>query len=319
MTLIRDLEDLPSAAQGGAVSVGNFDGVHLGHAGLLAALRQRADEVGGPAVVLTFDPHPAALLRPGSEPIPLTTLERRAELLSRQGVDYVVICRTTADLLQLTAEEFFQQILVDRLGCRAIVEGPNFFFGRDRRGNVSLLREWCEAAQILFQVADGAFTGHQRETDTPTMISSTSIRQLLMRGEIIQANEILTAPYQLAGVVEHGDGRGRQLGFPTANLGGIQTLIPATGVYATSVSIAGTEHASATHIGPNLTFAEDGGVKVETHLVGYSGDLYGRSLRVDFLGRLREITKFASVTELIAQMERDIEAARNWVRYPKQI
>ncbi|QEG42953.1 bifunctional riboflavin kinase/FAD synthetase [Roseimaritima ulvae] len=304
-TLIRSFDDLSDEARGGAVSIGNFDGVHQGHASLVEQLCEAARRVGGPAVVVTFDPHPAAILRPEHEPARLTTVERRAELLARLGVQHVIVCPVDQEFLNLSAEQFFQGVVVDRLRSRAVVEGPNFFFGRNREGDLPRLRELSQQAGVELTVVEPC----QRAEE---MISSSQIRRLLAAGRIEDANQRLTAHYQLTGRVETGDQRGRQLGFPTANLHGLQTLVPAAGVYATRVHIDGQAYAAATHIGPNPTF---GGTadKVEVHVLSFNGDLYGRLLSVDFLTHVRDIAQFTSVQELKQQLQRDIAQVESMV------
>ncbi len=286
--------------------MGNFDGVHRGHAALVARLRKLADTLAGPAVVMTFDPHPAALLRPGSEPVRLTEIERRAELLGRLGVDHVVVCRTTQALLRLSAREFFDQVLLARLGARGIVEGPNFFFGRDRQGNVERLKTFCDDTDVACEIAEAT-------VDAEQLVSSTEVRRRIADGEIDEANRLLTAPYRISGVVVRGDRRGAALGFPTANLSDFRTLVPGPGVYASRVElphIPGRSFLAATHIGPNPTFEERGQSKVEVHLLDFQGDLYGQRLQVDFVGRVRDIARFESVESLVEQLHRDIHAVR---------
>lgn len=303
MTLISDLQNVPPTALGGAVSVGNFDGVHLGHAALIGRLRSLAERIGGPAVVMTFDPHPAALLRPGSEPVRLTEIPRRAELLGRLGVDHVVVCRTTPELLRLTARDFFDRVLVAGLDARGIVEGPNFFFGRDRQGNVERLAAFCREAGVICEISEPT-------VDANSLVSSTEVRRRIAAGQIEEANRLLTAPYRISGTVVRGDARGAELGFPTANLSDIRTLVPGPGVYASQVEIAGRVYAAATHIGPNPTFEDRGQSKVEAHLLDYSGDLYRTRLQVDFIRRVRDIARFESVDLLVQQLHRDIDTVR---------
>lgn len=302
MKLTRSLDGIPAAAKRGALSVGNFDGVHRGHAALLGRLRQMADHLGGPAVVATFDPHPAAILRPQAVPPRLTWIERRAELLGHCGVDQVVVCRTDKAFLNLSADEFFQQVVLDALAARGIVEGPNFFFGRGREGDVVKLKQMCAAADLRFQIAEPT-------EQSGEMISSTLIRAALSDGQIERANALLTAPYAIRGRVIRGSARGAALGFPTANLADIETLIPAAGVYATRAHLDGRVLMAATHVGPNPTFGEQQG-KVEVHLLGFEGNLYGRLLQVDFVRRVRDIARFDSTDALCRQMRADIDQVK---------
>ena len=309
MLIHRQINDLPADARGGAVAIGNFDGVHRGHARLVERLVERAREVGGPAVVFTFDPHPVRILRPAECPPPLTWTERKAELLAGLGVDRVIAYPTDEALLRLTARAFFDLILRDTLGARALVEGPNFFFGHDREGDVALLAQLADEAGMTLDVVEPT-------EDHGELISSSRVRKLIGdTGDVAAAAEMLTAPYRLRGIVTHGAGRGAKIGFPTANLEGIDTLLPAQGVYAGVGRLQGKEGdagvwPAAVNIGPNPTFGE-GASKVETHLIGCEETIYGRPLEVDFLARLRDVRTFNSADELVAQVGQDVRAARS--------
>ncbi len=291
---------VPGMSQEVCVAIGNFDGVHRGHGAMLAELRQLSRRLGVAAVAVTFDRHPITVLRPGSAPPLLTTLEDRLQLLRWAGVDDVAVLPVTAELLQMTAEEFFERILCRQFRARGIVEGPNFHFGRNRAGNVRLLRSLCDAAGMQFQEASVV-------VDSGEMISSSRIRELLGRGLLRQATELLGHPYRLRGFVQRGAERGRTLGFPTANLGEIGTLIPAHGVYAGMTHITDQWYPVAVNLGPNPTFADQRD-KVECHIVGYSGDLYGQQLAVDLLSELRPSRTFGSVVDLVEQIRRDVAA-----------
>jgi riboflavin kinase/FMN adenylyltransferase len=291
----------PSDCRGGALSVGNFDGVHRGHIALLNELRCRAAAVHGPAVALSFDPHPLQLLRPDSYPPPLTTVAERARLLQAHGADHVVLLRTTHDMLQLTAEEFFEQVVRARFDVRAMVEGESFGFGRGRGGNVATLAELCRRDGLTLVVVPPVHVGGEP-------VSSSRVRAALQRGAVAEATECLGRPYRLIGTVGTGQRRGATLGFPTANLVRTETLVPGDGVYAVGVEHAGRAWAGAANVGPNPTFGENAH-KVEVHLIGFQGDLYGRELAVDFVERLRDTRPFAGVNELVAQLRADMERA----------
>ncbi len=305
MHIIRHLESLPAAARGGAVSIGNFDGVHRGHLAIVRQLLQRAEAVGGPAIVFTFDPHPVRLLRPEQCPPPLTWTERKAELLAAQGVDWIVAYPTDEALLQLSAEEFFQRIVRDALSARALVEGPNFYFGHNREGTVERLVQLAAAADISLDVVspveiDGA------------IVSSSRVRDLVSRGEVRQAMKLLSAPYRIRGMVTHGAGRGAKIGFPTANLGAVDTLLPAQGVYAGRAFVADATWPAAINLGPSPTFG-DPTSRVEIYIVGLDEPLYGQPLEVDFLARLRDIRPFESPAALVEQLTRDVEQVKRIV------
>lgn len=293
----------PGARVGGpcAVAVGNFDGVHLGHAAIVRRLREAADRLGLPAVAITFDPHPASVLRPAEAPVPLTTPERRADLLRRLGVDMVCVQPADAALMAVEAEDFFARILRDRLGARAVVEGRDFRFGARRRGDVAMLERLCAAAGSGFELVPAVVVDGEP-------VSSSRIRGLVAAGLIREARALLTADYRLTGTVAVGARRGATIGFPTANLSEVNTLLPALGVYAARVRLEGREHAAAVHVGPNVTFGESR-VTVEAHLFGFSGDLYGRRLDVDFLDRVRDTRRFSSAEELKTQLADDVATA----------
>jgi riboflavin kinase/FMN adenylyltransferase len=295
-------ETPPAEYRGGALTIGNFDGVHLGHAALVAEARRQAKAVQGPAVAMTFDPHPLQLLRPEAFQPVLTSTARRAELLHGCGIDHVLILRTTAELLQLRAAEFFQQVIRDRLETRVLVEGPNFGFGRNREGNVQMLGALCRAGGLdLVQVPPLQVAGKP--------VSSSRVREALVRGAVAEAALWMGRPYRLSGVVGTGQKRGRALGFPTANLENLETLIPGDGVYAVRVHERGQIWPGAANIGPNPTFGEQAH-KVEAHLIGFAGDLVGQTLDIEFIERLRDTRPFAGATELVEQLRRDVEQAK---------
>lgn len=265
----------------------------------------RAREVDGPAVVFTFDPHPVRVLRPLQCPPPLTWTERKAELLAELGVDRIVAYPTDEALLRLTAREFFDQIVVHALRARSMVEGPNFYFGHNREGNVAVLESLTRRAGVTLDVVEPV------ETDGVT-VSSSRIRELIAAGAVGGAARQLTAPYRIRGMVTHGAGRGAKLGFPTANLEAIDTLLPAAGVYAGRAWIGGKPWPAAINLGPNPTFGENA-LKVEIHVLDLTAALYGQPLEVDFVARLRDVLKFASQIELVSQLQTDVERVRELV------
>ena len=290
------------ALQGSAVTIGNFDGVHQGHAKLLEQLILRAREVGGPAIVLTFDPHPVRILRPELAPPPLTWTSRKAELLCDLGVDVTVVYPTDKNLLDLSAEQFFDQIVIQRLGAKAVVEGPNFAFGKDRGGSIELLQTLCDAHDVQLQIVPPLLEGDQ-------FVSSSRIREAISVGDVGTASEMLTRPYRVRGMVTHGMNRGATMGFPTANLVGIDTLVPASGVYAAVAWWQDRPYAAAVNIGGNPTFAEPVH-KFEVHLLDFKQIIYGQVLSVDILSRLRGVKTFDNQDALLAQVQQDIAAVR---------
>lgn len=285
-----------------AVAVGNFDGVHLGHAAIIRQLCVSARQLDVPAVAFTFDPHPAAVVRPAAAPAPLSTPARRAALLRSLGVDAVVVQPTDQALVSLPADSFYADILRSRLRARAIVEGQDFRFGASRTGDIHLLQTLCGRDGVIL------------ETVPPVMadglpVSSSRLRGLISMGAVREASLLLTSPYRLTGTVVEGAKRGATIGFPTANLSGIATLMPAAGVYAARVTLPDlATRPAAVHIGPNISFGETR-ISVEVHLIGFAGDLYGIVLDVDFLDRLRDTVRFDSIDSLKAQLTADVARA----------
>ena len=299
MTFIRDLDELPDTFQAGALTIGNFDGVHLGHAALVKELVSAAQAVAGPAVVFTFDPHPVTVLRPELAPVPLVWMERKAELLRQLGVDLVVAYPTDKQFLKLSPEAFFEKVVRGRLNTRTMIEGANFCFGHDRQGTIDTLREHCELAQIGLRVVESVSLADD-------MISSSRIRKLVQAGEVALAGQLLARPYRVRGIVERGAARGAAIGFPTANLAAIESLIPGFGVYAGRTHWEGRDWPAAIHVGSNPTF-EENEVKFEVHLVGFKGDLYGQTLEVDIMERIREVQTFDSKESLQEQLRQDVQ------------
>ena len=299
-------EPIPDACRGGAVTIGNFDGVHRGHGALLRELRKQAESVAGPAVVLTFESHPLQLLRPELFQPLLTTATDRAELLCAAGADHVILLKTTRDLLHLTAPEFFRYVIQEKLAARALVEGPNFGFGRDREGTIEILAALCGQAAVNLTIVPPFLLGERT-------VSSSRVRTALQQCLVREATEMLGRPYHLHGIVRTGQQRGRTIGFPTANLEQIQTLVPKDGVYAVRVQHNGQSWPGAANIGANPTFGENAH-KVEVHLIGFQGDLVGQSLKVEFLDRLRDTRPFGNAAELIEQLRSDVEQARQIYR-----
>ena len=302
MQLFTDLSEFPGGLRGAALTIGNFDGVHKGHAELIGVVKQLAAKHQSAAIIFTFDPHPARILRPAQAPTPLTWIDRKADLLAELGVDAVIAYRTNRELLNLSYQEFFQKIVVDAVGAKAMAEGPNFFFGQNRLGTPEKLEQLCASHQIELKIVEPRI-------DAEEFISSSRIRQLISTGQVDAAARMLTRPYRIRGMVTHGAARGGSLGFPTANLDAIDTLIPAAGVYAGRTYVDGRAHWSAIHIGPNPTFG-DNLLKVESHLLDYESSLYGQVIEVDFITRLRDIHRFDSAEQLLKQLEQDIKATR---------
>ncbi|QDT16008.1 bifunctional riboflavin kinase/FAD synthetase [Alienimonas californiensis] len=296
---------VPPEARGGLLSVGNFDGVHRGHAAILSELKRLATKRGVPAVAVTFDPHPVAVLRPEFAPALLTTHDRRAELLRAGGADAVVRLPVDRNLLAHSAGQFFERVLLGAFGAVGVVEGGDFRFGKDRVGDVSTLRRWGRPHGWTVETVDAVSID-----DAP--VSSSRIRALIAEGELTAANRLLGRPHRLAGTVVTGEGRGRTLGFPTANLSELDVLPPAPGVYAGRTTVDGVTYPVALHLGPRPTF-DAGPPTAEAHLLDFQGDLYGRRLAVELLDRVRGVRAFADADELKRQVRADVAKTRQLV------
>lgn len=300
MELIRDLAAFPTSMRGGVLSIGKFDGLHVGHAEILRALIASARRSGVSSIAFTFEPSPTEILRPSVAPPPLCTLERKIELISSFGPDLLIVFPTTKAFLELDAEAFFDLVVLKSLGASGLIEGANFNFGSHRSGNCDLLERMCAKNRLSFEKIS-SIQAFGRE------VSSSRIRSLLRDGQVATARGMLGRPYRLTGCVIHGEHRGRKLGFPTANLSRFRTILPKSGLYAAWASTEFGEFPAAVNLGGNPTFGVSS-VKIEAHLIGFSGDLYGRTISLDFLSRLRDIVPFASQEELVEQMKKDLHS-----------
>lgn len=286
-----------------AVALGNFDGVHLGHQELVRQLLARARSAGLPAVALTFDPHPLAVLAPERAPVPLTTLDDRAALLQAAGLDGVAVLPFTPELARHTAGDFVREQLAGWLGARWIAVGEGFRFGRGRSGDAALLAR--EGAQLGFELL---VVPPVLESDEP--VSSTRVREALSRGAVDVAARLLGRPHRVMGPVVVGAQRGRGLGFPTANLAPPAVALPADGVYAGRAVLATGPWPAVINVGRRPTF-DHGALRLEAHLLDWQGDLYGRELGIEFVARLRGEQRFDGPAALRSQIERDAAQARS--------
>jgi len=288
------------------VTVGNFDGVHRGHQALVAAARESARSRGGTTVVLTFDPHPSHVLSPHRAPEALLTVGQKAEILGALGVDRLAVLPFTRALAEKTAEDFARDVLQHCLGARSVIVGENFRFGRHRQGDAAHLAQLGRS--MGFSVEPVGAVLHDGAP-----ISSTRIRAAVARGEIEAANALLGRAYFLDGRVRHGEGRGRTLGFPTANLELLNEAVPGGGVYACRVRVEAAATSplrpAVVNVGRRPTFG-GGDMIVEVHLLDFQADLYDRVLRVLFVGKLRDEQKFADVDALKRQIAQDAAEAR---------
>ncbi|MER7795270.1 bifunctional riboflavin kinase/FAD synthetase [Streptomyces sp. NPDC097640] len=307
----RGLEDIPEDWGRSVVTIGSYDGVHRGHQVIISRTVAHARELGVPAVVVTFDPHPSEVVRPGSHPPLLAPHHRRAELMAGLGVDAVLILPFTAEFSRLSPGDFVVKVLVDKLHARAVVEGPNFRFGHKAAGNVAFLKELGTTYDYEVEVVDlyqrGAAGGGEP-------FSSTLVRRLVAEGDVAGAIEVLGRPHRVEGIVVRGAQRGRELGFPTANLETLpHTAIPADGVYAGWLTAQGEAMPAAISVGTNPQF-EGTERTVEAYAIDRVGlDLYGLHVQVDFLAYLRGQETFSSIEALLERMADDVKRARELV------
>jgi riboflavin kinase/FMN adenylyltransferase len=304
----QGLEGLRTLARGGVMSIGNFDGIHVGHRKLLAmadAIRTRSSS--GRVAIVTFEPHPLTVLRPELAPPRLTPPHTKQALLEAAGVNDYVILPPAPEVLNLTAADFWA-ILRDEARPAHLIEGNTFTFGKDRGGTIDRLREWSAQSSITLDIVEPVDAVLRDLSVVP--VSSSLIRWLVAHGRVRDAAICLGRPYALHGEVVRGFGRGRQIGVPTANLRCDDQLIPADGVFAGRCAIDGNTFAAAVSIGSLPTF-EERKFQVEAHLLGYDGDLYGRSVDVELLDWVREQWKFDGVEALKRQITRDLEVVKD--------
>ena len=309
MDVITDLDACDRPAHGTVATIGAYDGVHLGHRSVIAEVRRRAAQLGARSAVVTFDRHPASVVRPESAPRLLTSLDQKLELLAATGVDATVVVPFDAQASTESAEEFVERVLVGCLGVRSVVVGEDFHFGHQRRGNVALLRAMGE--QHGFDVDGLRLVPRVDGVDEP--VSSTAIRRALAGGQVEVAARLLGRPFEVRGTVVRGDQRGRQIGFPTANVEVPSAMaLPADGVYAgVYVRPDGSRHGCAVNLGRRPTFYEHADHSLlEAHLLDFSGDLYGDAATVEFVAFLRSERKFDGIEALAAQLRHDVDAAR---------
>lgn len=308
MEVVVGPERCVAPSQGSAVTIGAYDGVHRGHQQLIAELRHRAGERGLSTAVVTFDRHPATVVRPGSAPEQLTDLDQKLRLLAATGVDRTLVVPFDRARADESAEHFVADVLVAALATKLVVVGENFHFGHGRKGDVALLRDIGRVQG--FDVIGWSLAGD----DQGSPISSTRIRGLLAGGDVAGAAELLGHLHQVTGTVAHGDGRGGSvLGMPTANVSVAPgTALPAPGIYAGWYERPGGDrYPAALSLGYRPTFYDGGGsLLLESHLLDFSGDLYGELATVSFVARLRSEARFSSVADLVAQMHADVAAAR---------
>lgn len=290
------------------LTLGVFDGLHLGHQRIMQTVVDRAKAVDAVATAITFDPHPRAVLHPESAPPLLQTLDQRLANFEVLGIEQAIVVPFTSEFAAQPAEDFLNNIIRDRLHAKEVYLGKGFAFGKDRRGNIELLRKMSGELGFTADEIDEVQLRGMR-------ISSSKIRKLLDAGSVNLARRMLGRPYGVEGVIIRGNRRGHTIGFPTANLKPRNRVIPRYGVYATATLINGTWRKSITNIGVRPTFESDADPSIESYIFDFDGDLYGDVLRVRFLYRIRDERKFNGIDELKAQIEKDTRVARNYFRH----
>lgn len=303
MNIIYDLDELKEPLKNPVLTIGNFDGVHKGHLVLFDRVKARAKAIDGQSAVMTFEPHPTKVMKPGNGPPLITPIKQKLDLISDARIDVIFCIPFTHQFASISAQDFVQDILVDRLGIKEIVVGYDYTFGFKRQGNISLLQEMGEKLGFKVHVVDPIRLDN-------ALVSSTSIRELVQEGNLSEAKKLLGRDYQICGTVVKGKNRGgRLLGFPTANLKLIDELIPKGGVYAVTAIINDKIYYGVSNIGYNPTFGDEA-LSVETHLLNFSEDILGKTIRVNFIKRLRDEKTYGSVEELADQIALDVQQAK---------
>lgn len=303
MDVISDLRQLEKPLRKPVLTIGNFDGVHKGHLTLFDMAKERARAIDGLSVVMTFDPHPIKVVKPGNGPPLITLTQQKLELIKNAEIDLILCIPFTKQFAAISAHDFIQGILVDRVGISEIIVGHDYTFGRKREGNIRFLEEMGRTFGFVVHVLEPVRVNNK-------LVSSTSIRELVQKGNLSEAKELLGRDYQICGTVVRGKNRGgRLLGFPTANLDLIDELVPKAGVYAVEVLIGDQVFHGLTNIGYNPTFGK-GPFSVETHVLDFKGDLLDKNIRVRFIERLRDEKPFGSIKDLADQIGRDIVLTR---------
>lgn len=303
MIIYKKIEDITEPFSHACVTIGNFDGVHLGHQQLFAKVASKANKQKGTSVAITFEPHPLQVLRPGGIKL-ISNCEQKIELVEMAGIDVLVIVPFTKEFATTTAEYFVDKILLERIGMKELVVGYDYAFGKGRVGNIPFLQKQGKEKGFSVTVVDAYYT-------EGTLVSSTRIRQLLAEGDMVEARRLLGRSYQIRGEVQLGKQRGgKEIGFPTANLKfADEDLVPRHGVYVSQVICDGKCYGGIINIGCNPTFGEQALV-AETHIFDFNQDIYGKPIKVNLLEFLRSERKFKGIKELASQISKDVVRAR---------
>jgi len=308
LKIFDHLDKIHKPFKSAVITIGNFDGVHIGHQALFHEVIETAETVGGTSIAMTFEPHPIRVLKQNGHPPLITLYEQKAELIERTGIDVLICVPFSKAFAALSPDQFIKELLVKKIGMKAIVVGEDYSFGKNREGNIDLLKSY--GPDFGFEVIIARWIKMSRGfTDR---ISSTKIRELVTDGHMAEAEKMLGRRYQIRGRVMTGRDRGgKLLGIPTANINLHDELCPKTGIYAVTVECRGNHHNGVANIGYSPTF-EDHEFTVEVHILDFDDNIYGEKIRVNFITRLRDEIKFSNISELIDQIKKDIAAAREF-------
>ncbi len=306
MKLIEDLNQIAKPFHKGVITIGNFDGVHIGHQALFHEVIEQADAIGGTSIAMTFEPHPIRVLQKNGNPPLITLYNQKVELIARSGIDVLICVPFTHAFATITAQEYVEDILLKRIGVSMVVVGHDYTFGRNREGTLAVLQSYADRLGFKVKVLDWIKTANGRSE----RISSTKIRDLVTNGQVEDAYKILGRFYQIRGTVMTGRNRGgKLLGFPTANISLHDELCPKTGIYAVTVECLGNKYKGVANIGYSPTF-DDHQFTVEVHILDFDERIYDQEIRVNFVKRIRDEKKFASIPELADQIKQDAIQAR---------
>jgi riboflavin kinase/FMN adenylyltransferase len=306
MKVIDNLNKISKPFKNAVITIGNFDGVHIGHQALFHEVIETAEAIGGTSIAMTFDPHPMRVLKKNGHPPLITLYEQKAELIERTGIDVLICIPFTRDFAALTAQQFVKDLLVDKIGMKSIVVGKDYNFGKNREGDISLLKSYARDYGFEVIVAEWI----KSPKSLVDRISSTRIRELVTEGMMAQAEKMLGRNYQIRGTVVSGRDRGgKLLGIPTANINLHDELCPKTGIYAVTVECCNKQYKGVANIGYSPTF-QDHEFTVEVHIFDFEENIYGKKIRVNFIQRIRDEKKFSNISELIDQIKQDIATAQ---------
>lgn len=306
MKLIDNIDSITKPFDNAVITIGNFDGVHIGHQALFHEVIEKADAINGTSIAMTFNPHPVRVLKQNGHPPLITMHEQKTELIEKTGIDVLICVPFTLDFASISARDFVRDLLVKRIGMKAIVVGKDYTFGKNREGNLEFLKRCAKQYDFEVIVANWIPISNNLQG----RISSTKIRELVTDGKVAEAQQLLGRYYQVRGTVMTGRNRGgRLLGFPTANIKLQDELCPKTGVYAVTVECMESRYKGVANIGYSPTF-EDNIFTVEVHILDFNENIYGRNIRVNFISRIRDELKFADIDQLSEQIKKDIDKAR---------